>query len=558
MSKVRIIALTLILLHPTKHNPINLLKDVALETQHINIGSKISLKVLKRAVQTVRNASLELQEDPMLQLQMNHPEPDLTGWEYMIHKPQHVKKFQSFDDITNRANYIIEHLDSICSTRHKRWDLLGELLNEATGVPTRQMHEHLKQQLNHIKEENTIIIQHGLEMNKTLTTTNTLTNRNLNKIKSLATTVDNNLHKIERMERNQVATFNMINFLSNSNSILDLAEHQIGRIEHVMALGINHQTSKFAISPKAIQLALNHHMTPPLFPVFNTTSQYYSQKFTQISCSQHELHVTMKIPLIDMNDLRTLTLINTLDRQNSKKNISPFTFKLLNPTNSFHSYFTMSDLEKCTETEKFFLCNKRMVEISNDKSGEIIIYDISPQRIMIDAKGEAFTICGKTSTHFKLEYPIIALLPQECQITHKYFKVHTTHLLDQDLYESKHVNLTTKFNITRFNPEDYSPEHKKMNNLINSLDELQSNNLDIIKNLTILKSFQENNQKQYQIFKEQHEDHYKQGKRGIIISISVSSATGGIILLLGIITISYIFKFKKFQIYAKERIDDKS
>jgi len=556
MSRVSLILLFLHCSFAAKTNLQNL-KPVFIENQHLNIGTVINLEEVKKSIHELLNVTTHLQEDKQLHISLQqHKNIGLHLGKWMLPGTEN-RKFHVFTDIKERASHLIEHLESLCP-RKKRWDVLGDILNELTGVPSSSMHNTLKDKLETLNTEVNTIALHGLEMNKELQATNVLTNRNINEIRKLTDTVHYSFQELERIERNQVATFNMLNYYTNANAILELSQQQITRTESTMIRGLSHRADRFSIPPHIISSAIQHmNLSSNITPVFNLTGSYYKEAITRVTCHGLKVFVTMRIPLININERRNLTLLSHKQKKSAKVDLTPFSFILINQHRQIHSYLTLSDFQKCLETKNRYVCNKRDIEIDNKEMGNLLIYDITPHRIIMHGTGEGHATCNRKMFNFILTTPVISLIPERCQVTHEHFMIHKTHLNDFE-YTKEEQTFDFAFNYTSFDPQTNKQQLTALDNIQKNLIQLQEKSKELLVNQTIknaiydeaVKNFNENLLKQA--------DEHKQHLHGLTLGL----ATGGTIIVIiscfSMLLIKQLKNLLDFKKYAEDRLKDKN
>jgi len=465
------------------------IKETLFENHHLAIATIIDLGKIEQALNELKNATEKLSHNKKLLFHKKERfNIGLTlPTNYLVQKRKPVK-FQIFEDIAQRIEDQLYHINTFCS-RKKRWDVLGDLLNELTGVPSHDMHEKLNDKLQLLEDHQNVLITQGQQLANELKLTNIIASTGMKQMKDLTQIVEHTVGDIETIEENQLATFNVFNYMTNSEKILESSNRYMQQATELMQLGYLHQTNKFAISPETIKSAINHASFPQgLSPIFDDAKEYYHHTLTRASCSGKKIHVTLKIPFFSANDSRNLTLLTRQEKREAEVDISPFAFKAINQQKEIHSYLTLSDLEKCMDTKTFILCNKREIEINNERFGKLLVYDISPHRILMEGEGQGFANCGRTRTRFELGSSVISIVPDDCQLTHRYFSLHSSQHTDfQDIKELQSRSFTFNFTITN-DHVSHQNDKQDIARIKHKLQKLKDLHANVALNMTLLQA----------------------------------------------------------------------
>jgi len=494
MGKVRTLLSLIILnfLQLTYHSPNHFLKSVHLESGHINVGTKISFQEIVSALNNLKKTATRLKDDKTLEIRLKTQNDMRYGFDLLNSKfytyGKNNLRSDVFSNIETRTIETLHLYQSICG-RQKRWDVLGNLLNELTGVPSHAMHNQVVHELNDLTHDMDTLIQQGIFLTKEVKLSTSRSKAVSKELKSFNQALTENVKEIEMIEKNQLALFNIVNFESTANRLLEFANQHYFMISDILIMAKSHKSTQTAIAPEIIKNALDQMTDATLQPITEDTLKYYDMAIFRGTCTHKAVFVSGKIPLINREEVRNLTLLTTDQKRQAKVDLSQYAFKITNNYKNTHAYLTFSDMERCLDAENFFVCSKRSIELNNKQEGLVLAYDITPNRILIDAQGMLFAICSKNTENLILHKPIISIVPDECHLTHEHFHVHKTHLNENFKNHTVHLNLTLNY-MTIKADIDHTKRLERLHEMDEHLDSLQDNFTEILRNISLLENWQ--------------------------------------------------------------------
>jgi len=528
-KKKVIVLLMYMIINCVKGKEFNVLNEVHLESNHLNIGTVRDMQGLRKKLGELEQMAGKLDNDTSLRLKIKtqfHISLDF-GYIKTIDGHKQVKS-QVFHNIKERAKMVESEMDELCNTRVKRsWEVLGDILNTITGVPSAQMHEEVIGRLDQLENSMNSVISHGTNMAQELKVNAALTYQNSQEIDSLSKIIAENVKEIEIIEENQIRISNIINFHSAATKLLELITLEIREAKNILLLGKMNKGDHNGMPASIIHEALDHApLSDDLQPIFprNETDKYYSLSIFKATCKSDRVYVTGRIPLIDPTRGRNLTLLTAKEKNSVEIDLTPFAFTLVDEISKTHAYLTMNDLGNCIDLNSKLLCSKRLITIDNNMKGKILVYDIAPELILVSAKGTTHVICNNKQTIFRYKEETISLVPRNCHMVHEHFQILQTqqiHHVFQNLTQKEPVFNYTEIDIMTSS----STQLSKVKQVQKELKTVQGNVLDIINNITSL-------QEQQGIQKLQRNHNYNRQRYTELGLISTIPTTSVVLLIL--------------------------
>ncbi len=295
------------------------------------------------------------------------------------------------------------------------------------------MQKNLEQKITKMNKASENINDDGAKLARLTSIISKEVSINSEKLTNLAKATRQILRMQQTNSNNIVSLLNAQNFQSLSFKILEEAEFVYDTIIDAVKLSSNYYPSPRLLTPFMLTRIINnitssHKTLQPIFSAENATL-YYSLKCCRTT-SNEEGHVSMNIsiPLSNLNALRATQVLDSNTKRKSNIDLSEFSLSL--GTSDSHSFLTYLDLKNCFKiTRTIQACTKRDIRISNKKFLEVLIYDITPDKILFDlpANTSIFFKCPQhdgTKTTNGLAF--IAELPPSCSVENEFFHIKAT------------------------------------------------------------------------------------------------------------------------------------
>jgi len=491
----------------------HVLDSVYLENGHLNVGTVRDHGILLETLEKLKEKAENLDGNTNLMIKIRTTfdfSLDLTSTRKMT--GHSVINNQVFKNLATRAQALIDQRKEICGRSKRSWDILGDLLNDITGVPSAEMHNNVVQRLDTLDSGMNTIISHGKAMTQEIKATTLISLENSKQIEKMAGILDNNLQELQIIEQNQLVLANVMNFASNAERIMELASLELIQSENILLLAKMNKANERGLDKDTLRQAFNHTIDADMRPATENTDVLYSLDIFQASCNERKIFLTCKIPLINKQKPRNLTLLTLKEKLTADTDLTQFAFRLTSLDRKKHSYMTLSDVEKCMDLDSFMICNKRDIEIDDSMTGRILVYDVTPNRIIINAQGDTFIHCNKNITLFNYQEPMISFIPSGCMVSHKFFSI-------QDI-ETNNWGLTQAdfrvpiFNFTMIDKDiNFRTQHKMIKDIEGKMKFTENKLLNTVVNITRLQQQQLDNERALHKQQQQHRKilHYSIG-----------------------------------------------